>query len=295
MTEADSIPVSMSHPSSSSWSHSMAHITPKLEQEPQTLSFYTHNTHATSIVHSPSPEPERPSGYAASHTGRFTADYARVKPPILEPMPIPADARIIHSPSPELIEYTPPAAQYYPPVLPEPKILINSTHVEPWSHPAFVSLPHIVWEGLRAIDPVEMPKRQEFENALNAFQGHMIPDIRETTMFTTEQYTTLARALNFGDASNLTPRQSQWSKIHKLSAGSQKYLIIVAPRDSVFDLSEELAKKSREDFIRDRIRGIVEGESMQVGQSDFDSCKFLTTLGCSITTKSQSRIRYMIS
>ncbi|PPQ99744.1 hypothetical protein CVT24_009727 [Panaeolus cyanescens] len=266
-TEADSIPGPMPQPSSS-WPHPMPHITPKMEHEPQTLSFLTHSAPSTNIVHSPSPEPERVAAHGTSHTGRFTADYARVKPPILEPLPIPVDARIVHSPSPEIVEYIPPPNQYYPPVLPEPKILINAAHVEPWSHPTFVSLPHVVWEGLRAIDPVEMPNRQEFESALDAFQAHMIPDIRETTIFTMEQYSTLAHALNTGDFSNLTPRQGQWAKIHRLSAASSKCLLVVAPRDSAFELNEDMAKKYKDEFVRDRMKGLVEADSMQVQYYD---------------------------
>lgn len=147
---------------------------------------------------------------------------------------------------------------------PNPKIQIINAHIEPWSHPGFVGMPGFACRELYEIDPVEMPKRLDFDNALEAFHDKVMSSLRETTLFSVSKYSKLARSLTSGDMSSLSERIRIWASVHRLSSGSSKYNIILVPRDSVFSMPPSLAEEDRQKFMDDLMRGNADLERLQV-------------------------------
>jgi len=186
----------------------------------------------------------------SGHRGRFTADYAQRKRS--------TQYTVYNSPPGSDVEYVSHSLNA------NPKIQIKSAHIEPWSHPAFVTMPSFACRELFEIDPVEMPKRQDFDNALEAFHNKIMPSIRETSLFPVSKYSKLARSLTGGDMSSLSERLRIWASVHRLSSGSSKYNIILVPRDSVFSMPPTLAEEDRQKFMDDLMRGNADLEQLQV-------------------------------
>ena len=197
--------------------------------------------------------PDADSDTDSSHRGRFTAfskQYAFYN------TPPGSDVEYVSHPS-----------------NPNPKIQIKSAHIEPWTHPAFVTMPGFACRELFEIDPVEMPKRQDFDNALEAFHNKVMLSLRETTLFSVSKYSKLARSLTSGDMSSLSERIRIWASVHRLSSGSSKYNIILVPRDSVFSMPSNLAEEDRQKFMDYLMRGNTDLERLQVNtaESNFHS------------------------
>ena len=202
-------------------------------------------TSGRSTFHS-DPDSDPDSG----HRGRFTADYAQQKRS--------TRYTVYNTPPGSDVEYV------SHPLNPKPKIQIKSAHIEPWFHPSFVTMPSFACKELYEIDPVEMPKRQDFDNALEMFRDNIMPSLRETSLFSVSKYSKLARSLTSGDMSSLSERIRIWASVHRLSSGSSKYNIILVPRDSVFLMPSSLAEEDRQKFVDDLMRGNPDLEQLQV-------------------------------
>lgn len=193
----------------------------------------------------------------SSHRGRFTADYARS-----------TQYAVYNTPPGSDVDYV------SHPLNPRPTIQIKSAHIEPWSHPNFVTMPSFACRELYEIDPVEMPKRQDFDNALERFHNNMMSSLRETSIFSVSKYSKLARSLTSGDMSSLSERLRIWASVHRLSSGSSKYNIILVPRDSVFSMPPDLAEEDRQKFMDDLIRGNADLEQLQVRADEKSSIQW---------------------
>lgn len=119
---------------------------------------------------------------------------------------------------------------------PEP---VRSSQIKPWSHPSFIALPDPILRRLTGLRSVEMPSREEFDKALDEFLSRLIPDLRETACLPPEAYATLANCLSKGNITRLSTRIRTWATCHRLCSGSDKLNLILAPRDSVFQLSTD--------------------------------------------------------
>lgn len=189
----------------------------------------------------------------SSHRGRFTAEYAQQRR-------IPPNYSIFRTPpSGSDVEYV------SHPSNPNPKIQIKNEHIEPWTHPGFISLPAFAFKELYEVDPVEIPRRQDFDNALKAFHDSIVRPLQETSLFSISKYNNLTRGLATGDMSLLSERVRTWAMVHKLSSGSNKYNIILVPRDSVFSMPQNLAEADTKHFMEDLLSGDTDLEKLQVG------------------------------
>ncbi|PPQ64990.1 hypothetical protein CVT26_015699 [Gymnopilus dilepis] len=197
---------------------------------------------------------DQQSDQDSSHTGRFTVD--------------PAKGREAESGSrsQESSENTAPPLQFISHPLPQNQK--NSAHLEPWSHPSFMSLPKFVVQRLRQVDSVEMPKRQNFDNALYTFQNGMMEALRETACLFVDKYTKLARYLVSGDTSTVSARVQSWAAMHRLCSGSEKYNVILAPRDAVYSMDEATAEMHKIQFVNEFLNATTEGDDLQISHFD---------------------------
>ena len=99
----------------------------------------------------------------SSHRGRFTAGYAQQRRAssnysTCNATPSGSDVEYISHPS-----------------NPNLQIQIKSKHIQVWTQPNFMRLPGFVLKALHDLDPIEMPKRQEYETALDTFISGTMP------------------------------------------------------------------------------------------------------------------------
>lgn len=187
----------------------------------------------------------------SSHRGRFTAEYAQQRRSL-------PNYSVFRTPAESDVEYV------SHPSNPNPKIQIRSEHIEPWTHPSFISLPAFAFKELYEVDPVEIPRRQDFDSALKAFIDSIVRPLQETSLFSISKYNNLLRGLATGDMSLLSERVKTWAMVHKLSSGSSKYNIILVPRDSVFSMPQNLAEADKKQFLEDLLSGDTDLEKLQV-------------------------------
>ncbi|KAF8160999.1 hypothetical protein B0H34DRAFT_699058 [Crassisporium funariophilum] len=180
----------------------------------------------------------------STHTGRFTADFSRTTftngPP---------SYRQIGGP-----QFHPPGSQleFIPHAFPaERKFLTSRAHIEPWTHPLIVGLSRFACQRLSLVNPVEMPSRREFESGLSAFVHSMMKELRDTVCLSMEAYGKVWRCLATGDTSSLAKHVRTWTSVHRLKSGSDKYNLILVPRDSVFYMEKAEAEAHKQRFIAD--------------------------------------------
>ncbi|KAJ3508887.1 hypothetical protein NLJ89_g5512 [Agrocybe chaxingu] len=184
----------------------------------------------------------------SSHTGRFTADFAKPTRTISE---YAQQAVPIHvHPPPTKIEFI------SHPYSSERRIVLENAHsLEPWTQPSFIPLPDYVVRYLHDVDLVEMPKKTEFEAGLQVFRKNMMEPLRETAFFPADRYAVAARSLATGDMSMLSDRVRSWALVHRLSSVSDKYNVILVPRDSVYSMDAASAEAHRQQFVTDLLSG----------------------------------------
>ncbi|KAJ7456986.1 hypothetical protein FB451DRAFT_1372683 [Mycena latifolia] len=119
---------------------------------------------------------------------------------------------------------------------PEP---IRNAQIKPWSHPSFLPLPDPITRRLGSLLSAEMPNREAFDKALEDFVSALMPDLRETACLPPEAYATLANCLAKGNITRLSTRIRTWATCHRLCSGSDKLNLILAPRDSVFQVTSD--------------------------------------------------------
>lgn len=166
-----------------------------------------------------------------SHTGRFTAELAgssAVKPLI-----------------PSVVSRTNSLPFISHSFASEQAVILNSSVVEPWNNPAFPPLPAFITHRLRLMNSVEIPSREAFAAALKAFLDSLIIELRETTCLSPDAYSRVAKCLQKGDLRELSERVRAWADFHRLCSGSERYYVILAPRDSAYAMSEAEFEKAR--------------------------------------------------
>ncbi|KAJ6578798.1 hypothetical protein DFH09DRAFT_347887 [Mycena vulgaris] len=119
---------------------------------------------------------------------------------------------------------------------PEP---IRNAQIKPWSHPSFIPLPDPITRRLGSLLSAEMPSRDGFDKALDEFLSQLMPDLRETACLPPEAYATLANCLSKGNITRLSTRIRTWATCHRLCSGSDRLNLILAPRDSVFQVTPD--------------------------------------------------------
>ncbi|KXN90217.1 hypothetical protein AN958_04707 [Leucoagaricus sp. SymC.cos] len=171
-----------------------------------------------------------------SHTGRFTAELAgssTVKPLV-----------------PSVISRTNSLPFISHSFSSEKAVILNSSVVEPWNNPAFPPLPSFMNNRLRLMNSVEIPSRDAFTTALRGFLDNLIVELRETTCLSPDDYGRVARCLQKGDQQEFSGPLKTWIKNHRLCSGSDRYYLILAPKESSYSLSEAAYEKARKQYCQ---------------------------------------------
>ncbi|KAA1472772.1 hypothetical protein DENSPDRAFT_801551 [Dentipellis sp. KUC8613] len=127
--------------------------------------------------------------------------------------------------------------------------LLTTRRLEPWYHPAFAPLPRAILMGMRTVNPVDMPSRQAFDEALYQFLSNLPPELKEVAAFTPDVYAEVAQAIAKGDTSPLSERLQRWTSYHHVHPGSRKYHLLLLPREAFFAVSKEKEEKLRIEYI----------------------------------------------
>ncbi|THH16587.1 hypothetical protein EW146_g4079 [Bondarzewia mesenterica] len=134
--------------------------------------------------------------------------------------------------------------------------LLPSRYLDPWYHSAFAPLPRSILQGIRTVNPVEMPSRQNYDEALFKFLHDLPPELGEISAFSPEAYSDLARAVAEGDTARLSSRLKSWTQFHHVRSGSRKYHLLLLPREAYFSIRPEKEDRLRNEFIAE-----VDGET----------------------------------
>lgn len=135
------------------------------------------------------------------------------------------------------------------------------THIEPWTHAAFAPLPDVILRRISCIDVGSMPDRTHYNDGLSRFIGDLTPELRETAALAPEVYAKLARCVAKRDFSELSERLRFWAAIHHLRCGSEKYHLLMMPRDAYYRLDKGEEEHYSSNFVA-RIDG-KQGASMR--------------------------------
>jgi len=139
-----------------------------------------------------------------------------------------------------------------PPPIPSGSVVVDSVCIKPWTHPSFIPLPPNLCQELCRIDPIEMPSRHDFDNALSTFQQTVMDELKETSCLSIDIYTSVARSLANDDVSslsNLSKRVRTWTTVHRFRSGSNKQNLILVPRESIFYMDSSEAEAHRLRFV----------------------------------------------
>jgi hypothetical protein len=128
-------------------------------------------------------------------------------------------------------------------------MIVSKSLIEPWSHPAFAPLPEIVLFRLSTVNSIEMPDRNTFDNLLSVFLAELVPELRETAALTPDIYAAVCCYISRGDPSNLSDRMRMWATLHHVCSGSNKYNLLLLPRDAYFAIEEEEEERLRADYV----------------------------------------------
>ena len=217
----------------------------------QAHTFYGQNI-ATSIGRSVSPSETESVSDMDVTPGRFTAESSRSIP----------DYRSLGGTLPS----SAPMMESIPRPIPSGSgVVVESICIKPWSHPSFISLPRDLCQALCRIDPVEMPSRHDFDNALTTFHRTVMHELQETFCLSVDIYISVARSLANDDFSNLSKRVRTWTAVHRFRSGSDKQNLILVPRESIFYMDSSEAEAHRLRFITAILDG-THADQRQVSQ-----------------------------
>jgi hypothetical protein len=184
-----------------------------------------------------------------SHTGRFTAEIATQSN--LKPSPS------SHTRSSPFISHS---------FAPEQAVILKSSVVEPWNNPAFPPLPVFMLNRLRLMNSVEIPSREAFTAAFRLFLDNLVIELKETTCLSPDVYSRVAVCLRKGDLHELSERLRIWISFHRLCSGSEKYFLVLAPRDAALDDPEAEFEKLRRSYCQKVDNGVPDdGNTGEVG------------------------------
>ncbi|PBK73789.1 hypothetical protein ARMSODRAFT_952860 [Armillaria solidipes] len=115
-----------------------------------------------------------------------------------------------------------------------PAMIKNRVPLQPWSHPTILPLPRTILQGLMKVDPEQMPVKIRFEEALDNFLNGLIPNLRDTAPMSPEMYSAVANYLAGKGVTRFATHIREWLAHHHVRSGSNKYSILLIPRDIVF-------------------------------------------------------------
>jgi hypothetical protein len=141
---------------------------------------------------------------------------------------------------------------------PDQGVVITKALVEPWYHASFASLPDVVLQRLRTVNSVEMPDRIAFDASLYDFLTALTPELRETAAFGPELYANMSNCVAHGDMSMFSPRLRMWLAHHHIRLGSNKFHLLLIPRDAFFQIDVVEEEKLRMDYVT-RVDGKSKG------------------------------------
>ena len=164
-----------------------------------------------------------------------------------------------------LMPLSAPRVESIPRPIPSGSVVVDSVCIKPWTHPSFISLPRDLCQALCRIDPVEMPSRDDFDNALSTFQRTVMDELRETSCLPIDIYISVARSLANDDVSSLSKRVRTWTAVHRFRSGSDKQNLILVPRESIFYMDSSEAEAHRLRFVAAIMDG-THADQRQVSQ-----------------------------
>ena len=121
--------------------------------------------------------------------------------------------------------------------------------LESWADPLFAPLPEAITQRINNVNPVEMPNRAVFEETFARFLDGLPTELLETAALTPEVYAAICHSLSGSDDENLSDRLRMWITFHRVRLGSEKYHLLLIPRDSFFHLAASEEEKLRRDYI----------------------------------------------
>ena len=124
--------------------------------------------------------------------------------------------------------------------------VISPSPILPWTHATLAPLPYFIVRGLESINSAEMPSAATYNESLTGFLGETLDELRETWCLTLDTYAAVSRCLSSGDTSKLSPKLREWITLHHLCSGSDRFNLILMPRESTFQADE----RSRESYRR---------------------------------------------
>ncbi|KAG9316524.1 hypothetical protein JVU11DRAFT_2574 [Chiua virens] len=127
--------------------------------------------------------------------------------------------------------------------------IVSKPTVQSWVHPSFAPLPNIITQRINSVNPVEMPNRALFEEVFSRFLEGLPPELLETTALTPDVYADICRFLSGSDDHNLSDRLKMWVSFHHVRLGSEKYHLLLIPRDAFFHLAASEEEKLRRDYV----------------------------------------------
>ncbi|KAF9227475.1 hypothetical protein BS17DRAFT_775572 [Gyrodon lividus] len=127
-------------------------------------------------------------------------------------------------------------------------MIVTKPLVESWAHPLFAPLPDIIVQRIGNVNSVEMPNRALFEDTFARFLDSLTPELLETAAFIPEVYAAICRYLSGSDSGNLSDRLRMWTAFHHVRLGSEKYHLLLIPRDAVFQLEATEEERLRRDY-----------------------------------------------
>jgi hypothetical protein len=243
--------------------------------------YHRHSFYGQNIASTSSQMPDSPTLYYREESfgpeiprhpqeSRSTPDHEDRDPVRRSPLPI---TQNIHSPANRLsfISHSFPH---------EREILVNKTHLEPWSHPDFAPLPEKVLRFLNSTSLTEMPSRSAFDESLSVFLAELDPELQETATFTPETYIAVSGCIAGGDSSSkVSERLRMWISYHHVCSGSNKYSLLLVPREDFFHVGLGEEEKLRADYVTrtDELMNLVppRGRHKDLPDSDIDgTCAF---------------------
>lgn len=176
-----------------------------------------------------------------SHFGRFTPDYhGQGRPSASSSGPQNNISRTQPDNSISFISHSFPSDQ---------GTVVTKSLVESWVHPSFAPLPDAVSHRIGSVNSAEMPSRESFEDTLARFLHDLPQNLRETAAFAPNIYAATSHALSKGSLEGLSDRLRMWLTIHHVRLGSEKYHLLLIPRDSFFHLEAAEEEELRKDYI----------------------------------------------
>jgi hypothetical protein len=151
---------------------------------------------------------------------------------------------------------------------PDQGVVITKALVEPWYHSSFASLPEVVLQRLRTVNSVEMPDRIAFDASLCEFLAALTPELRETAAFGPEMYANVSNCVANGDTSIFSPRLRMWLVHHHIRLGSNRFHLLLVPRDSYFQINRAEEERLRLEYVT-RVDG--KGKGLLVPSSTKDT------------------------